>query len=87
MPQTTEVFSSCAIVVQRASFSANIFSEDEIEIPDIEAPLHDLTIEVGHDLGGANVLLLHQLAHLQVFLLVQAKFLAMMVEPVFSRGA
>ena len=43
------------------------FSEGQIvEIPDIETPLPDLPVEVRHDLGGADVLLLHQLAHLQI---------------------
>ena len=36
------------------------------QIPDIETPLPDLPVEVCHDLGGADVLLLHQLAHLQL---------------------
>ena len=33
--------------------------------PDIKTPLPNLSVEVSHDLGGADVLLLDQLAHLQ----------------------
>ena len=63
------------------------FSEGQmIKIPDIETPLPDLPVEVRHDLGGADVLLLHQLAHLKFILLSEVLIVPILVEPVFWRA-
>ena len=54
-----------------------------IKIPDIETPLPDLPVEVRHDLGSADVLLLHQLAHLKLY---KVLIVPILVEPVFWRA-